>query len=157
MPTLDDFGQAACSSCLEGASQTTSGMWDLVAMSAEGLEGEWQFICFTLDIPDPIPTQIMFDALNPSWASPLQLVALEVWAKRLASQCTQSLPSPCTVQSFYQERMPVCRRLELSSPTDDSLFLLNSMGCWTFCPSEDRKGCGVTKQQQIQGFCLLAG
>lgn len=158
------FGMGCLQFCLVQASQTTSGIWDLVAASAEGLEvGKWQLTCAILDFPGLDPTHITC-ALgsspcewNPSWASSLPLAAVEGRAEHVASECMQSLASPCTMQCFHQERMPVCRRLKLSSPADDSLFLLNSAGCWTFCQSEDRKGGGVTKQQQIHGFGLMAG
>lgn len=75
--------------------------------------------------------------------------------QRIRMHAIFRLPLHCT--ALLQEQLPMCRRLELSSPTDDFLFSLNSMGCSTFCQSEERKGGGVTKQQQIHGFYSPAG
>ena len=99
-------------------------LWDvdLVARSAEGLEGEWQLIHSMLDIPGLNPTQIMLALWSSPWrvepklnsSFPTCFPGGLHW--ELLSECLLSVPCPGTVQSFYQERMPVCRRLELFSP-----------------------------------------
>lgn len=76
------------------------------------------------------------------------------WA--LISECLLSVPCPGTTQSFYQEQMPVCRRLQLSSPNGWLSVFAELNGVLNLLPKWGQER-GCCYQAAVNSGILLSG